>query len=187
MDMQIFEIILLSLSLSVDSLLVSMGGGVSLECKRFSIVLSIALFFAVVQAGLLGLGWFAGYAVAYLIYKIANVIGFLILAYLGGGAVWSALRGKEDGRGLDLNGVWPLAVAAVATSIDAFAVGASLAMSEEMPSGDVFILCASVGAVTMLASSCGIRFGSLIGQKFGCQAKMAGGAVLILIGVKLLF
>lgn len=185
--MQVFEIILLSLSLSVDSLLVSMGGSVSLGRKRFSRVLYITLFFAVVQAGLLGFGWIAGYAVAHLIYKIANVTGFLILAYLGGAAVWSALRGKEEGHGLNLNGVWPLVVASVATSIDAFAVGASLAMSDEMPSGDIFMLCASVGAVTMIASFCGIRFGSMIGQKFGCQAKLAGGVVLILIGVKLLF
>lgn len=182
--MYIWEIVLLSLSLSVDSLVVSISGSVSLGRLRFSRVIYVAAVFAIVQAGLLFFGWLAGVAVAALIHKIAHTIGFVILLYLGGSAIWSAVNSTEDNGRVSLQGIWHLSVAAVATSIDAFAVGASLAMSE-VSNDDIAVLVAGVGAVTFAASAFGVRCGSFIGRKFGRPAKLAGGLVLILIGIKL--
>ena len=160
--MDIWEIVLLSLSLSVDSLVVSISGSVSLGRLRLSRVIYVAAVFAIIQAGLLFLGWLAGVAVATLIHRIAHATGFIILLYLGGSAIWSALNPSGEGGKVSLQGIWHLSIAALATSIDAFAV------------------------VTMAASAFGVRFGALAGRKFGRPAKLAGGIVLILIGVKLI-
>ena len=92
---------------------------------------------------------------------------------------------ESFGRRRSLQGIWHLSIAALATSIDAFAVGASLAMSD-VQADDIAILVAGVGSVTMAASAFGVRFGALAGRKFGRPAKLAGGIVLILIGVKLI-
>ena len=152
--MDIIEIFLMSLSLSVDTIVVSMSGSVTLGKIRPPKVFSV------------------------------HVIGFLILLYIGGTMAWSGIRpsGEDD---VNLCGLRHLFLAAVATSIDAFAVGVSLAMSG-VAGPDIRALTASVGTVTVLAAAAGVSCGSLAGRKFGRPAKTAGGIVLIAIGVKLL-
>lgn len=183
--MDIWEIVLLSFSLSIDSLAVSISGSVSLGRPKLSRVFYVAAVFAIVQAGLLFFGWLAGVGVASLVHKLAHFIGFIILLFLGGSSIWSALYSAEEENSVSLCGIWHLIVAAIATSVDAFAVGASLAMSE-IASESIVVLVAGVGLVTLVASASGIRFGALIGHKFGRHAKLAGGVVLILIGLKLI-
>lgn len=182
--MDIIEIFLMSLSLSVDTIVVSMSGSVTLGKIRPPKVFTVALVFGLVQAGLLFGGWLAGASVASLVHKAAHVIGFLILLYIGGTMAWSGIRpsGEDD---VNLCGLRHLFLAAVATSIDAFAVGVSLAMSG-VAGPDIRALTASVGTVTVLAAAAGVSCGSLAGRKFGRPAKTAGGIVLIAIGVKLL-
>lgn len=182
--MDIFEILLMALSLCVDSLVVSMSGSVTLGRVRMHKVMTVAVVFGLVQAGLLVLGWLFGASVASLVHRAAHIIGFLILLYIGGSMLWSAFRGGEDEK-VDLSGMSRLLLAAAATSVDAAAVGVSLAMSE-VESGDIWILTFTVGILTMVAASAGICCGSLAGRKFGRPAKGVGGAVLIGIGVRLL-
>lgn len=182
--MDILGILLMALSLSVDSLVVSMSGSVTLGRIRFSKVLGVALVFGFIQAGLLIFGWLIGSSVAVLVHKVAHIIGFLILLYIGGSMTVSAFR-KGGDESVDLQGVRHLLLAAVATSIDAFAVGVSLAMSD-VSSSDMWLLTAVTGLVTMAAASAGVSCGSLAGRKFGRPAKAVGGLVLVGIGVKLL-
>ena len=182
--MSVLEIILLSLSLSVDTLVVSLGGSVSLGRVSPGKVLKVSLAFGIMQAMLIFLGWLLGASVASFIHKAAHVIGFVILLYIGGSMVWSALRKSEET--VDLRGMKHLLLAAFATSIDAFAVGVSLAMSG-METDDALSLTVAVFATTVLASVFGVSCGSLIGCRFGTPARITGGLVLIGIGIRLLF
>lgn len=182
--MDIWEIVLMSLSLSIDSLVVSMSGSVTLGKVRVSKVLYVSMVFALIQAGLLFFGWMLGYSVASLVHKVAHIIGFVILLYIGGSMVWGALK-KGDEEKVDLSGIVHLLLAGVATSIDAFAVGVSLAMSD-VKLNDMGILTLCVAVVTMLLSALGISCGCLLGNKFGAPAKAVGGIALIVIGINLL-
>ncbi|MBO8479182.1 MAG: manganese efflux pump [Bacteroidetes bacterium] len=182
--MDIIGILLMALSLSVDSLVVSMSGSVTLGKVGWRRVLAVALVFGAVQAFLLMAGWLIGASVASLVHKVAHFIGFAILLYIGGSMVWSAVRKGQEEK-VDLTGLAHLFLAAVATSIDACAVGVSLAMSD-VPSGDMWVLTAAVGLTTMAAASAGTSCGSIVGRRFGRPAKALGGLALVAIGVKLL-
>ena len=182
--MDIIGILLMALSLSVDSLVVSMSGSVTLGKVGWRRVLVVALVFGAVQAFLLMAGWLIGASVASLVHKVAHFIGCVILLYISGSMVWSAVRKGQEEK-VDLTGLAHLFLAAVATSIDACAVGVSLAMSD-VPSGDMWVLTAAVGRTTMAAASAGTSCGSIVGRRFGRPAKALGGLALVAIGVKLL-
>ncbi len=182
--MSFVEIILLSMSLSVDTLAVSLGGSVSLGRISPGKVSKVSLAFGLMQALLIFLGWAAGASVASFIHQAAHIIGFVILMYIGGSMVWSAVRKSEEKT--DLSGVRNLLLAAFATSIDAFAVGISLAMAG-MQSDNALALVAAVFCMTVLAAAFGVSCGAFIGCRCGRPAKIAGGIVLIGIGISLLF
>ena len=182
--MSFIEIILLSLSLSVDTLAVSMGGSMSLGRTSPSKVLKVSLAFGMMQAALIFAGWLLGASVASFVHQAAHVIGFVILLYIGGSMIWGAVRKSEEN--VNLNGVKHLLLAAFATSVDAFAVGISLAMGG-MELSPAVALTVTVFAMTVLAAVFGIVCGSLVGCRFGAPARVAGGLVLIAIGIRLLF
>lgn len=182
--MNFIEIILLSLSLSVDTVVVSLGGSMSLGRISPAKVLKVSLVFGLMQAGLIFVGWLLGASVASILHKVAHVIGFVILLYIGGSMIWSAVRSSEEK--VDLNGMKRLLLAAFATSIDAFAVGVSLAMGGMMLN-QALAVTVTVFGMTVLAAVFGIASGSFIGSRFGTPARIVGGLVLIAIGAKLLF
>ena len=93
---------------------------------------------------------------------------------------------QTDGESVDLSGFRKMMLAAIATSIDAIAVGVSLAMGN-MSSGDAAVLTVLTLLITIMASSAGIILGSASGRKFGNAAKIAGGAILVFIGCRALF
>ena len=93
--MSFIEIILLSLSLSVDTLAVSMGGSMSLGRMSPSKVLKVSLAFGMMQAALIFAGWLLGASVASFVHQAAHVIGFVILLYIGGSMIWGHWRWEE--------------------------------------------------------------------------------------------
>lgn len=181
--MNFIEILLLSLSLSVDTLVVSMSGSVSLGRMSPSKVLKVSLAFGIMQAGLIFAGWLLGASVASFVHQAAHIIGFVILLYIGGSMIWSAVRKSDEN--VCLNGMRHLLLAAFATSVDAFAVGVSLAMTG-MEFSPAISLTVAVFAMTVLAAVFGVVCGSLVGCRFGTPARVAGGLVLIAIGIRLL-
>ena len=182
--MPFVEILLLSLSLSADSFVVSLGGSVTLGRVNVWKVFSTASVFGVVQAACLFTGWISGYSIVAYVSRIAPYIALVILSYLGIRMIVSGLRG--DGESVDLSGFRKMMLAAIATSIDAIAVGVSLAMGN-MNSGDAAVLTVLTLLITIMASSAGIVLGSASGRKFGNAAKIAGGAILVFIGCRALF
>jgi len=182
--MQLWEAILIAVSLCADCFAVTLCSSTRLRSIRWSSVATIALVFAVIQTGLLMLGWLFGGMLASLIIKISHIIGFLLLLYVGGSMLLEGIRGKEEAR--DLNGLWHIILGGIATSIDALAVGTS--MSLEGQSWNSFVpLAVSVFAVTALSAVLGICGGKALGTKTGRLAEILGGLVLIGIGVSFLF
>ena len=114
------EILLLALSLSVDSFVVSLGGSVTLGRINIWKILSVAAVFGIVQAVCLFAGWISGYSIVAYVSKIAPYVALVILSYLGVRMIISGARGNDES--VDLAGFRNMILAAVATSIDAVAV-----------------------------------------------------------------
>lgn len=182
--MAIIEIILMALSLSVDTLVVSMCGSVTLGKINFGNTAKVALSFALMQTALLSAGWLFGNSIVRYIESIAGVVGFLLLLYIGVNMIRGALK-KGGEESVNLSGLKQLVLASVATSIDAAAVGMSLAMAE-IDTVSIVISIISVFVVTAAAAVTGVVGGCTIGHKFGKPAQITGGAVLIAIGLKIL-
>ena len=175
--------LLLAVSLCADCFAVSLCSGVTMGNVRRRQVLTIAIVFGFVQAGLLLLGYLFGDLFVGYVEKFAHWIGFLLLLYVGGSMILEAVKGKEEAR--DLNGLRNIIVASIATSIDALAVGISLSMEQDTLSS-ALLKTAAVFLVTVLSVVAGILGGRSIGTRFGRTAEFIGGIVLILIGLNIL-
>lgn len=179
--MSFVEILLLALSLSADSFVVSMGGSVTLGRVGTGKTLAVAAVFGTVQAACLFAGWISGYSIVGYISRFAHYIALAVLSYLGISMVVAGVRNSSES--VNLSGFRNLVLAAVATSVDAIAVGVSLAMGD-MKWPDALTVTGLTLAVTVLASSAGITLGAASGRLFGNAARIAGGLVLIFIGIR---
>lgn len=181
--MKILSSVLLAVSLCADCFAVTSCSSVTLKKVSWSRIWPIALSFGVIQTLLMLLGWLFGDIFVGAVEKIAGIIGFLMLLYVGGSMILEAVRGKAEER--NLNGIKNIVVGGIATSLDAFAVGISLSMSHCDPATVTADLLA-VFIVTVLSVIAGILGGCKVGLKFGKPAEIVGGCVLILIGLNIL-
>ena len=181
--MTILEAILVAASLCADCLAVSLCSGVTLRNVRWGHILSVALAFAVIQAGLLLAGWAFGSLFVGAVQKISHIIGFILLLYVGVSMLVDGIRGEEEVRNLD--GFKNVIVSGIATSIDALAVGVAQSMEDVSWTGFLPLLIAVFG-ITALSVVVGLRGGSAIGVRFGRWAEVVGGLVLIGIGISIL-
>ncbi len=180
--MDLWELFVIAVGLSMDAFAVSVCKGLSLG-RRIGpgpMVLAGA-WFGGFQALMPLLGFFLGRFFAEIITAYDHWIAFGLLAFIGGKMVWEALDPKEepvDGA-MNAKAMLPLAVA---TSIDALAVGVTFAFLE------VKILPAVlfIGATTFVLSAAGVKAGSVFGARYKEKAELIGGLVLVLIGLKLL-
>ncbi|MBR1871681.1 MAG: manganese efflux pump [Bacteroidales bacterium] len=144
----------------------------------------IALIFALVHIGLLFAGWAFGDVVAAYVEKAAHWIGFLLLLFVGGSMLAESFRRECEVR--DLGSLRNILLGAVATSIDAMAVGASLSMEGESLRGIAF-KSAVLFVFTIITVVTGMFCGHRIGHRYGKIAQGIGGIVLIFIGLNVLF
>ena len=183
--------VLVGISLCADCFAVSLCSSFLLsreEMKRK--VWTVAAVFAVVQTGLLLGGWALGFFATGLIAeyvghfeKVAHVIGFLLLLYVGGAMFLDGVRSKSEH--LNLDGFVSILLGGVATSIDATAVGLSMALDGEKWT-DIAPLALSVFVFTALSVVVGMLSGSFVGRKLGYSARIVGGIVLVGLGVSIL-
>ena len=183
--------ILLGISLCADCFAVSLCSSFLLpreEMKKK--VWTVAAVFAVIQTGLFLGGWALGTFATELISeyvghfeKVAHVIGFLLLLYVGGEMFIDGVRGKSDH--LNLDGIKSMIVGGVATSIDAAVVGLSMSM-DEAKWADIAPVALSILIFTALSVIVGMFSGGFVGRKLGHSARIVGGLVLIGLGVNIL-
>ena len=184
-----FELLILAISLTFDTFAVSVGGGISMPTLKLKKKAMIIAFFGIFQAAYLFLGWFVGDKAASFIVEWDHWVAFAILTYLGGKMFLGALKGdSDDDEGAskrDFLCFKRLAILATATSIDAIAVGASLAMLD-ISLQQIGFTTLMTFIATAVASFIGLQGGSKLGHKAGKKAEIWGGVILILIGMKIL-
>lgn len=170
-------------SLCADCFAVSLCSSVTLKRISWKAVLRVAIIFAFIQAGLLLAGWMFGNLFVGLISKISHIIGFLLLLYVGGSMLIEGIMNKQEVK--DLNGLKNVILGGIATSIDALAVGIAQSMAGQPREGflPLFIAVFVVTAISVIA---GIFGGKALGTRFGRWAEIAGGAVLVGIGIAVL-
>ena len=183
--------ILLGISLCADCFAVSLCSSFLLPREEMrKKVWTVAAVFAVIQTGLFLGGWALGTFATELISeyvghfeKVAHVIGFLLLLYVGGEMFIDGVRGKSDH--LNLDGIKSMIVGGVATSIDAAVVGLSMSM-DEARWADIAPVALSILVFTALSVIVGMFSGGFVGRKLGHSARIVGGLVLIGLGVNIL-
>jgi putative Mn2+ efflux pump MntP len=187
--MGLMELFFIALGLSADAFAVSTCIGLSIKNKKSNLdeTLKAGLYFGISQAVMPVIGYFAAAQFADRISNYSGYIAFGILAFIGGKMIKESFdkSDKSDKPENQLNAdlgfkkMFPLAVA---TSIDALAVGVTFALR------NVSILPAAgfIGITTFLLAAAGVKIGGILGMKFKSKAEFAGGLVLLLMGVKIL-
>ena len=180
------ELFLIGVGLSMDAFAVSICKGLGMKRLNMGQALVIGLFFGGFQALMPLIGWALGTQLADFITPIDHWIAFILLALIGGKMLFDAFReGDEEEAGepkdtrLDLK---ELLMLAIATSIDALAVGITFAFLS-VPIGPAVAL---IGVITCVLSAVGVKAGGVVGEKGKSWAELAGGVVLILMGSKIL-
>ncbi len=179
--MGFFELLLTGVALSMDAFAVSVCKGLSARRLRPADAVKTGLFFGGFQALMPLLGWLLGRQFESYITEIDHWIAFVLLAFIGGKMVWEALHGgdEEDSGSF---AVKELLLLAIATSIDALAVGVTFAFL----SVNIWSSIAVIGVTTFAFSFGGVYLGNRVGGRFHEKAELAGGVVLVLIGLKIL-
>ena len=175
------DLLLVALGLSMDAFAVSVCKGLSVKKATWRQMLCCGLWFGGFQALMPLLGWLLGSGVSTLIEKVDHWIAFGLLAFIGIRMVMEARSDEAEGMDPDFSAGIMLKLA-IATSIDALAAGISFAAV------GVSILPAVlfIGLVTLALSALGVYLGGIFGSRLGRGAELAGGVILILIGVKIL-
>lgn len=178
------ELLLLAVGLSMDAFAVSLCKGLATTKSSLRGGLLCGLWFGGFQALMPLIGFYLGSLFSRAIQAFDHWVAFLLLAVIGGNMLKEAFE-KADSRRVDSGdfSIKTMFLMAVATSIDALAVGISLAMAGDV---NIFLAVALIGAVTFLLSAVGVKVGSVFGCRYEKRAQIAGGVILILLGVKIL-
>ncbi|MCR4794298.1 MAG: manganese efflux pump MntP family protein [Ruminococcus sp.] len=182
--MNLTELLLISIGLAMDAFSVSVCKGLSMKKINLKGGAVTALFFGVFQAVMPMIGYFLGSRFANVISSFSHWVSFGLLAFIGGKMILEVVKGgdeNEDGKEYRLD-IKEVLLLAIATSIDALAVGIVFAAEKT----DLFFSVTMIGVITFLLSFVGIFIGHKFGSKYEKKAEMAGGIILILIGLKLL-
>ena len=180
--MTFLPILLLALSMSCDAFAAALGKGARLHRPTLSEALRIGLIFGGIEAVTPVIGWALGRGASRYIQAFDHWIAFALLSAIGGKMIWDSLRRAQEAEKPGRHTLMALCVTAIGTSIDALAVGVTLALV----GASIIVNALAIGAATFTMVTIGVMTGRYLGEKFGRMAEAAGGAVLIAIGVKTL-
>ncbi len=180
--MSVLELFLLAVGLSMDAFAVAVCKGLAVQKLKPSYSLICGAWFGGFQALMPLIGYFLFVAIKDYIENIDHWIAFVLLAFLGGKMIKEALSNDCD-ECTDVSfKVKTMLVMALATSIDALAAGITLVL----PGVNIWLAVAFIGIITFTLSALGVKIGNVFGAKYKSKAELAGGAILILIGIKIL-
>lgn len=181
--MGFFELVLIAVSLAMDAFAVSLCKGLGMSKLRVKNAAVIALFFGGFQAIMPLIGWLLGKQFESYIKSFDHWIAFGLLVLIGGKMIYEVFKKDSDpDNSGDILNIKELFLLAIATSIDALAVGITFAFLQTSIAPAVSL----IGAITFALSFVGVFIGHKFGAKFKSKAEFAGGAVLILIGTRIL-
>jgi manganese efflux pump family protein len=178
----VLPVVLLALSMSTDAFAAAVGKGARLDRPGLGEALRTGLIFGSVEAVTPLIGWGLGKAASRFIAAYDHWIAFAILTLVGGKMIWDAARREPDEEKPKSHGLAVLVLTAIGTSIDALAVGVTLALI----GANIIVNALAIGTTTFVLVTIGMLTGRFLGEKFGRYAEAAGGVVLILIGVAIL-
>lgn len=181
--MGIAEVFLIGVGLSMDAFAVAICRGLKMQKFHAGQTAVIALFFGGFQALMPLLGWLLGKQFEKYITAVDHWIAFALLAIIGGKMIYDSFKKDEDDKSeKDIFNVKELFFMAVATSIDALAVGITFAFL----SVNIWSSITIIGLTTFALSAIGVLIGHKFGAKYKNKAELAGGVILVLIGLKIL-
>lgn len=180
--MGIGELFLLAVGLSMDAFAVSICKGLAMKKATLKAELTCGVWFGGFQALMPMLGFFLGTLFAGAIEAFDHWVAFGLLALIGANMLKEAFSPEEETADADLS-VKTMFLMAVATSIDALAVGISLAMAGGV---NIWLAALFIGICTCVLSAVGVKIGNVFGSRYEKKAQVAGGVILILLGIKIL-
>jgi putative Mn2+ efflux pump MntP len=182
MYMDWLTLLALAVALAMDAFAVAIATGITVEPLTKRHVFRLAFHFGLFQALMLMIGWAAGNAVQQYIAAFDHWVAFGLLVFVGGKMVWGALRGDQEKQSSnDPTSGWDLVLLSVATSIDALAVGLSLALI----GATIVVPALVIGLVAASLTVTGMVLGRRIGFLWGKRVEVMGGLILIAIGVRI--
>lgn len=182
--MSFFEILLIGIGLSADAFAVAICKGLNMRKINYNHALIIALFFGGFQALMPLIGYVLGSQFSQYIESVDHWIAFVLLGFIGGKMIIEALKNEtEECCKCDRLDIKELFIMAVATSIDALAVGITFAIVKV----NIWASITIIGLTTFVLSAIGVIVGNKFGAKYKNKAELAGGIILVLIGIKILF
>jgi putative Mn2+ efflux pump MntP len=183
--MNLSATILLAFGMSMDAFAASMGKGATLHKPKFSEALRTGLIFGVIETLTPLVGWGLGMLASQFVLEWNHWIAFVLLVFLGGRMVIEGIRNEtsEDDEPVRRHGFWLLVTTAIATSLDAMAVGVGLAFLQV----NIIATALAIGCATLIMSTLGMMIGRYIGPLLGKRAEILGGVVLIGIGTQILW
>lgn len=180
--MAVIPIVFIALGLAMDAFAVSITSGLALKKAKVNDALRMALSFGLFQAIMPAVGWRIGIGLRDFISGIDHWIAFGLLLLVGCKMIYEALSAKPHKKGINSLSFYSILVLSIATSIDALAVGVSFALLGV----SIILPIVVIGSITFLLSFFGFVAGSKFGRLLGKKVEIAGGVVLISIGIKIL-
>ena len=183
--MGIFELFLIAVGLSMDAFAVAVCRGLSMKKLNLKQGAVVALFFGGFQGLMPLIGWVLGKQFEQYIVSIDHWIAFVLLAIIGGNMIKESFDKCDECKDSSL-GFKTMLIMAIATSIDALAVGVSFAFTDFNPDWFVYIAFIMIAVIACVLSAFGVKLGNIFGTKYKSKAEFAGGLILILLGLKIL-
>ncbi|MFY9198036.1 MAG: manganese efflux pump MntP family protein [Acutalibacteraceae bacterium] len=187
--MNLSAIIYIAIGLSMDAFAVSLTNGMMVKKLRIPYALKLSVFFGVFQMLMPIVGWLAGVGFSGKVSAVGNYIAFVVLAVIGGKMIMDShkqckcdeIQGKSEESSLKI-----IVCLAIATSIDALAVGVTFACTGVTLFSTLVMYCAIIGAITLVICLAGVYMGRRFGGILANKAGYLGGAILLIIAVKML-
>ncbi len=180
--MGLLELFILAVGLSMDAFAVSVCKGLAMRDCSFRKASICGIWFGAFQAMMPLIGYILGFQFRRYITEIDHWIAFVLLGFIGSNMIREAIAGEEEETDDSLD-VKTMFLLAVATSIDALAVGVTFAF---LPDTNIVAAVLFIGSVTFMLSVMGAKIGNIFGARYKKKAEIAGGLILILLGAKIL-
>jgi len=180
--METLTVLIIAVALAMDCFAVSLAAGTVIKERRIFTSAVMGIFFGIFQMIMALLGWAAGSSIAVTIGFIDHWIAFIVLVVIGGKMIYEGSMGEEAPERNYLT-VSTLFILSIATSIDSFGVGLSFAVL----STGIASAAAIIGIISFIFSFAGVMAGSRLAARFGSPVEIAGGIVLVIIGIRILF